>query len=89
MPENSVQEVIQQLCQIVQLSQPLLHKNVKTVLQKHFGDVDESVLKEVVETVAESDILSKSCGKNGCLATSKRRASYAELSTGNAYRVCC
>lgn len=76
MPENSVQEVIQQLCQIVQLSLPLLHKNVKAVLQKHFGDVDESVLKEVVETVAESDILSKSCGKNGCLATSKRRASY-------------
>lgn len=63
MLENSVQEVIQQLCQIVQLSLPLLHKNVKAVLKKHFGDVDESVLKEVVETVAESDILSKSCGK--------------------------
>lgn len=75
-PESSVQEVIQQLCQIAQLSQPLLQKNIKAVLQKHFGHVDESVVKEVVEVVAESDILSKSCGKNGCLATSKRRASY-------------
>lgn len=59
-PENSVQEVIQQLCHIIQLSQPLLHKHVKAVFQKHFGHVDESVVKEVVETVAESDILSKS-----------------------------
>lgn len=62
-PESSVQEVIQQLCQIVQLSQPLLQKNIKAVLQKHFGHVDGSVVKEVVEVVAESDILSKSCGK--------------------------
>ncbi|KAL1273015.1 hypothetical protein QQF64_028877 [Cirrhinus molitorella] len=77
-PESSVQEVIQQICQIVQMSQPLLHKNVEAVLQKHFGHIGESVVKEVVETVAESNILSKSCGKNGCLATSKRRATYVK-----------
>lgn len=75
-PETSVQEVIQQLCQIVHLSQPLLHKNVKAVLQKHFGHISESVVKDVVESVAENNILTKSCGKNGSLATSKRRASY-------------
>lgn len=35
-PESAVQEVLQHLCQIHDLSQPLLYSNVKSVLKKYY-----------------------------------------------------
>ena len=75
-PEKSVQEVIQQLCDLVQLSQAPLYSKVKMLLQKHHTNVDESVVREVVDTLTGSNIITACCGKDGCLATIKRRASY-------------
>lgn len=35
-PESAVQEVLQQLCQINKLSEPLLHIKVRATLNKYF-----------------------------------------------------
>lgn len=75
-PKKSVQEVIQQLCELVQLSQAPLYNKVKMVLQKHHTNDDESVAREVVETLTGSNMITACCGKDGCLATIKRRESY-------------
>ncbi|XP_049333235.1 uncharacterized protein LOC125801128 [Astyanax mexicanus] len=74
-PESAVQEVIQQLCQLNELSQPLLQSRVRVVLQKYYTDVSETVLKEMMSAVSESNTLTF-CATNGPLGTSKRRAAY-------------
>lgn len=74
-PEASLQEVIQQLLQICELSQPLLHKSVKDILKQH-TDVDDSVVRELVKTASESNVIKRFCGKEGSLSTTKRRAAY-------------
>lgn len=75
-PETSVQVVIKQLCHLFQLSQPLTYKKVKEVLQKHYTNIDKSVIQEVVKAVTESNIFTGHCNRDGCLATTKRRAAY-------------
>lgn len=72
-PESAVQEVIQHLCQIHDVSQPLLYSNVKTVLKKHYPDVNELV---VMFAVSESNVMTSLCGKHGSLGSVKRRAAY-------------
>lgn len=72
-PESSVEEIIQQLLRISELSQPLLHSSVKDILKLH-TDVDDSVVKQVVRAASESSIILKYCAKGGSLSTSKRRA---------------
>ena len=74
-PESAVQEVIQQLYQLNELSQPLLQSRVRVVLQKYYTDVSETVLKEMMSAVSESNTLTF-CATNGPLGTSKRRAAY-------------
>ncbi|XP_023815492.1 uncharacterized protein LOC110014540 isoform X1 [Oryzias latipes] len=74
-PESSVQEVIQQLCQINKLSQPLLHNRVRAVLKKYYADINETVVREVTNVVSESNIMSF-CAKDGSLGTAKKRAAY-------------
>lgn len=59
-PESAVQEVIQHLWQIHDLSQPLLYSNVKAILKKHHLDVDESLIKEIVCAVSESNVIASS-----------------------------
>lgn len=44
-PESSIQEVIQQLVQICELSQPLLHNSVKEIL-KQYTDIDDSTVRQ-------------------------------------------
>ncbi len=74
-PENKVQEVIQQLLQMCELAQPLLHNAVKDILKQH-TDVDNSVVEELVRAATKSNVIMKFCGKDGPLSTTKRRAAY-------------
>lgn len=48
MAESAVQEVVQQLCEINKLSQPLLLNRVKTVLKKYYTDMDVTVVRKVI-----------------------------------------
>lgn len=73
--ESSVQEVIQQLCQINMLSQPLLHNRVRDVLKKYYVDINETVVRELTSVMSESSIMAF-CAKDGSLGTAKRRAAY-------------
>lgn len=74
-PEKNVQEAIEGLLQIYEMSQPLLHNSVKDVLKRH-TDVNDEVVKEVVEAARESNVLVKFCSNGRSLATSKRRTTY-------------
>lgn len=69
-----MQEIIQHLNQIHQLSQPLVHDSIKGILTKYCDSINDSVIKAVVNTVSENNVLLKFCGTNGPLSTSKRRA---------------
>lgn len=75
-PESAVQEVMQHFCQIHDLSQPLLYSNVKAVLKKYYADINESVVKEIMSAISESNVVVSLCGKHGSLGTIKRRAAY-------------
>lgn len=74
-PESLVQEVIQQLLQICQLSQPLLHDSVKDILKQH-TEVDDLTVRQLVRAASESNVITRFCGKDGSLSTTKRRAAY-------------
>lgn len=74
-PESSVQNIIQQLLQICELSQPLLHNSVKDILKQHTV-IDDSVVRQVVRAASESNVITRCCGKDGSLSTGKRRAAY-------------
>lgn len=54
-PESSLQKFIEQLCQIHQLSQPLLQNRLRAVLNK-YADMDETVVREVTSAVSESNM---------------------------------
>lgn len=74
-PESSIQEVIQQLVQICELSQPLLHNSVKEIL-KQYTDIDDSIVRQLVRAASDSNVITRFCGKEGSLSTTKRRAAY-------------
>lgn len=74
-PESMVQEVIEQLLQMCELSQPLLHNALKDILKQQ-TDVDDSVVEELVRAAAKGNVIMKFCGKDGPLSTTKRRAAY-------------
>ncbi len=74
-PESAVQEVIQQLYAIKELSEPLMHNRVRAVLKKYYADMDESVVREVATVVSESNMMTF-CAKDGPLGPAKRRAAY-------------
>lgn len=69
-------EVIQQLNQIHLLSQPLLQSAVKRIFSQHCGDVDNSILSEILGVVSQSNVLLKYTNKGGSPSTAARRASY-------------
>lgn len=75
MPESAVQEIIQQLYAINELSEPLMHNRVSAVLKKYHADMDESVVKEISTAVSESNMMTF-CAKDGPLGTAKRRTAY-------------
>lgn len=74
-PESAMQDIVQQLWQINQLSQPLLQNRVRTVLNKYNCNMDETVVKEIISVVSESNIMTY-CSKDGPLVTAKKRAAY-------------
>nr|XP_005173860.1 uncharacterized protein LOC101885400 [Danio rerio] len=74
-PESSVQDVIEQLCQINKLSQPLVQHRVRGILNKYCADMDETVIKEIISAVSESNMMTH-CSKDGPLGTAKKRAAY-------------
>lgn len=74
-PESAVQDVIEQLCQINKLSQPLVQHRVRGILNKYCADMDETVIKEIISAVSESNMMTH-CSKDGTLGTAKKRAAY-------------
>lgn len=74
-PESTVQEMVQRLCELDKMSEPLMCNRVRDVLKKYYADIDETIVKEVTSAVSESNIL-RFCAKDGPLGTSKRRAAY-------------
>ena len=74
-PESSVQDVIRELLQMCELSQPLLHNAVKEFLKQHM-DVDDSTVSQLVKAASESNVILRYCGKDGSLSTTKRREKY-------------
>lgn len=74
-PESSIQEVVQQLVQICELSQPLLHNSVKEIL-KQYTNLDDSTVRQLVRVASDSNVITRFCGKEGSLSTTKRRAAY-------------
>ena len=67
-PESAVQEVMQQLCQLNKLSQPILQNRVRAILKRYYADMDETVVKEVINAVSESNIMTY-CAQDGALGT--------------------
>lgn len=57
-PESSVQEILQQLCQINKLSEPLLHSKVRATLNKYFDNVGDTVVSEISSAVSECNMMS-------------------------------
>lgn len=72
------QEIVDHLAQIFSLSQPLLKKTIREVLQIHDVTVSETTLDEVVSAVMDSNILVSSTAKGGILSTTKRRKTFFE-----------
>lgn len=72
-PESSIQEVVQQLVQICELSQPLLHNSVKEIL-KQYTNIDDSTVRQLVRAASDSNVITRFCGKEGSLSTTKRKA---------------
>ena len=76
--ESATQEVIQQINQIHLLSQPLLHSKVQEIISQHCGDVDNSIVSDVVNAVSQTNVLLKFTSTGGSLSTASRRASYIQ-----------
>lgn len=74
--ESATQEIIQQLNQINLLSEPLLYSTIRQTIEKHYGEVDSTVVKELVRAVTDSNVLLHCTNEGGPLSTTKRRASY-------------
>lgn len=74
-PESSVQEILQQLCQINKLTEPLMHNKVRATLNKYFDNIDDTVVSEITSAVSECNMMSF-CAKDGPLGTTKKRIAY-------------
>lgn len=70
-----MQEILQQLCQINKLSEPLLHNRVRATLNKYFDNVDDTVVSKITGAVSECSMMSF-CARDGLLGTAKKRAAY-------------
>ncbi|KAK2848117.1 hypothetical protein Q7C36_009799 [Tachysurus vachellii] len=66
--ENALQEVIEQINQIYVLSQPLLHTSVGKILNQHCGDVEDSLVSEMVKVFTETNLFLKFTSTGGSLS---------------------
>lgn len=53
----------------------LLIKAVRDILKEH-GDVDESTVTQIVKTAEDSNVVTRFCGKDVTLSSTKRRTAY-------------
>lgn len=74
--ENALQDVIEQINQIYVLPQPLLQSSVHRILQQHFGDVDDSLVSEIVRVVTESNVFRKFTSAKGSLSAVRKCESF-------------
>jgi len=74
--ETAVQEVVQQINQIHLLSKPLLQNAVQKIISQHCGDVDNSIVSDIVCVVSQSNVLLIFTNTEGSLSTAARRTSY-------------
>lgn len=74
--ESALQEIIQQIGQVFQLSEPVMFSVVEEILRCHYPDIDNAVVKEVVCAVTDTNVFLKHTSAGGSLSTSNRRATY-------------
>lgn len=65
--ESALQEIIQQIRQIFQLSEPLMFSVVEEILSRHYPDIDSAVVKEVVYAVTDTNVFLKHTSAGGSL----------------------
>lgn len=73
--ESAAQEVIQEINQIHLLSQSLLQSAVQRIISQHCGDVDNSIVSEILGVVSQNNVMLKYTNKGGSLSIAARRAS--------------
>ncbi|XP_056225827.1 uncharacterized protein LOC130164860 [Seriola aureovittata] len=73
--DMAVQEVIQQLNQLVLLSEPILHNAIQQILNQH-GVSDNSVVRKIMNAVKENNLFLKMTDAGQSLSTASKRASY-------------
>lgn len=74
--DSAPQEIIQQIGQVFQLSEPMMFSVVEETLRRHYPDIDNAVVKEVVCAVTDTNVFLKHTSVGGSLSTSNRRATY-------------
>lgn len=70
--DMATQEIIEHLSQIFSLTQPLIKKTIKEVLQSHDIFATETTLDEVVSAVMNSNIFASATAKGKTLSPTKR-----------------
>lgn len=73
--DMAVQEVIQQLNQLVLLSEPLLHNAIQQILNE-YGVGDNSVVRKISNAVKVNNLFLKMTDADQSLSTASKRASY-------------
>lgn len=76
MSESALKEIIQEMQQIFQLSGPLVYSVIQKILQRHYPNIEDAVVKEVAAAVTETNVFLKHTSAGGSLSTSNRRASF-------------
>lgn len=72
------QEIVEHFTHIFSLSQPLIKKTVREVLQSHDISVTETSLDKVVSAVMDSNIFASVTAKGKSLYSTKRRKTFIE-----------
>lgn len=80
--ERAVQDVIQQIQQLMDLSKPLLFSATQKILLKYYPDSNLSVAREIVNAISENNAILKHTQVGGSLSTTCRRASYTKKEFG-------
>lgn len=74
--ESALQEIIHQIQEILHLSEPLMFTVIEEVLRRHYPDIPNTVVKEVVSAVTDTNVFLRHTSAGGSLSTSNKRASF-------------
>lgn len=72
------QEIVENLTQILYLSQPILQHDIREVLKSHNVLVSETLLNEVVSTIMKNNVIVTATGQGEQLSSTKRRKAFIE-----------